>query len=87
MKKRLQKKSEVLREGYVKGLKKAQQIINKMLNEGVYYVHDEDIHETGLRVKDALDELAPSAAKVVRVQGGYACFDTMDDYYTWKNQK
>lgn len=33
MRKRLQKKSEVLREGYVKGLKKAKQIINEMLNE------------------------------------------------------
>lgn len=33
MKKRLQKKSEVLREGYVKGLRKAQSIINEMLEE------------------------------------------------------
>lgn len=33
MKKRLQKKSEVLREGYVKGLQKAQSIIKKMINE------------------------------------------------------
>lgn len=31
MKKRIQKKSEVLREGYVKGLKKAQKIIREML--------------------------------------------------------
>ena len=33
MRKRLQKKSEVLREGYVQGLKKAQSIIKKMINE------------------------------------------------------
>lgn len=31
MKKKLQKKSEVLREGYVQGLRKAQTIINEML--------------------------------------------------------
>lgn len=34
MKRRVLKKSEVLREGYVKGLKKAQSIIRSMLNEG-----------------------------------------------------
>lgn len=33
MRKRFLKKSEVLREGYVKGLKKARQIINEMLDE------------------------------------------------------
>lgn len=33
MKRRIIKKSEVLREGYVKGLKKAQSIINEMLGE------------------------------------------------------
>lgn len=31
MRKRILKKSEVLREGYVKGLKKAQAVINEML--------------------------------------------------------
>lgn len=33
MKKKLQKKSEVLREGYVKGLRKAQRTINEMLSQ------------------------------------------------------
>lgn len=32
MKRRIIKKSEVLREGYIKGLKKAQKIINEMLS-------------------------------------------------------
>lgn len=33
MRKRIQKKSEVLREGYVKGLRQAQRIINEMLGD------------------------------------------------------
>lgn len=40
MKKKLQKKSEVLREGYVNGLKKAQRVIIKKINEG--YLDDDD---------------------------------------------
>lgn len=35
MKERLLKKSDVLREGYVKGLKEAQRIINEMIAESV----------------------------------------------------
>lgn len=43
MKRRIIKKSEILREGYVKGLKKAQRIINEMLGD---MVNDEDCPET-----------------------------------------
>lgn len=34
MKRRIMKKSEVLREGYIQGLKKAQRIINEMIDAG-----------------------------------------------------
>lgn len=44
MKRRMfQAKAEVLREGYVKGLRKAQSIINEMLEDAV---NDEDCPET-----------------------------------------
>jgi hypothetical protein len=29
----------------------------------------------------------PGAAKIVKVTGGYAVFDTIADYETWRNQK
>lgn len=29
----------------------------------------------------------PSAAKIVKVCGGYKVFEFFSDYYTWKNQK
>jgi len=27
------------------------------------------------------------AAKIVKVDGGYMCFESLADYETWKNQK
>ena len=36
--------------------------------------------------KEAKKE-CPTAAKIVKVEGGYACFDTVQDYEIWKNQK
>lgn len=29
----------------------------------------------------------PWAAKIVKVEGGYMCFESITDYNTWKNQK
>lgn len=29
----------------------------------------------------------PGAEKIVKVEGGYMVFFTIDDYKTWKNQK
>ena len=29
----------------------------------------------------------PGAAKIVKVTGGYAVFDTITDWETWKNQR
>lgn len=32
-------------------------------------------------------KLAPWAAKVVKVEGGYRAFESVADYETWKRQK
>ncbi|MCK9597881.1 MAG: hypothetical protein M0R06_02500 [Sphaerochaeta sp.] len=32
-------------------------------------------------------KLAPWAAKIVRVDGGFLAFESPDDYRVWKNQK
>jgi len=32
-------------------------------------------------------KLAPWAAKVAKVDGGYMAFESLDDYATWKAQK
>jgi hypothetical protein len=29
----------------------------------------------------------PWAAKIVKVDGGYMAFESLDDYQTWKNQR
>ena len=36
--------------------------------------------------REAFD-MAPDAAKLVKVNGGYMAFDSIDDYETWKRQK
>lgn len=30
---------------------------------------------------------APWASVIRKVTDGYACFESWDDYYTWRNQK
>ena len=35
----------------------------------------------------AARKLAPWAAKVAKVEGGYMAFESAADYRTWKNQK
>lgn len=35
---------------------------------------------------DAIKE-CPWACKVIKVQDGYMCFESPDDYKIWKNQK
>ena len=32
-------------------------------------------------------KLAPWAAKVIKVSGGYKAFESISDYETWKHQK
>ncbi len=32
-------------------------------------------------------KLAPWAAKVIKVSGGYMAFESVSDYETWKRQK
>lgn len=59
MKKRIMKKSEVLREGYIKGLKEAQKVINETLF-GYGLVEDGryTINEMGARItQDLIDDL------------------------------
>ncbi len=29
----------------------------------------------------------PWAARITKVEGGYMAFESLDDYYTWTNQK
>jgi hypothetical protein len=29
----------------------------------------------------------PWASKIVKVDGGYMCFESLQDYETWRNQK
>jgi len=36
--------------------------------------------------KDAINK-APWAAKVKKVEGGYMCFESVEDYKIWDNQK
>jgi hypothetical protein len=36
--------------------------------------------------KQAVAE-CPWAAKIVKVEGGYMCFESITDYETWRNQK
>lgn len=36
--------------------------------------------------KDAW-EYCPWAAKIVKVYGGFMCFESHEDYKVWKNQK
>lgn len=36
--------------------------------------------------KQAVDE-CPWAAKIVKVDCGYMCFESFADYETWRNQK
>ena len=36
--------------------------------------------------KEAVDG-CPWAAKIIKVVGGYMCFESNDDYNVWKNQK
>ena len=41
--------------------------------------------ETGDRA-DAVEKM-PWAARVVKVEGGYKGFESVDDYETWRNQE
>lgn len=59
MKRRIMKKSEVLKEGYIKGLKKAQKIINEMLSENdddEFELLDEDGRYSYAEINEWLDK-------------------------------
>lgn len=59
MKRRIMKKSEVLKEGYINGLKKAQKIINEMLSENdddEFELLDEDGRYSYAEINEWLDK-------------------------------
>lgn len=37
--------------------------------------------------KKGAQQKCPWAEKVVKVEGGYMCFESYQDYLTWKRQK
>ena len=39
------------------------------------------------KTRKQVKEEYPDHAKIVKVDGGYAIFETWDEYYTWRNQK
>ena len=41
----------------------------------------------GTTKKKQVKEEYPNHVKIVKVTGGYAVFETWDDYETWRNQK
>ena len=44
-------------------------------------------NETEYKSRKAVVEAYPSAAKIVKVCGGWAVFDFWNDYDVWKNQR
>lgn len=45
------------------------------------------IHFVQCKSRSTAARQYPGAARIVKVCGGYAAFDTLDDYRTWRNQK
>ncbi len=39
------------------------------------------------KTRKQAEKIAPYAAKIVKVEGGYRAFESLEDYKTWKNQK
>lgn len=59
-----------------------------MRNEFISREEIEEVqNENKCGVRAALDILAPWAAKLTRVEGGYQAFESVTDWETWKNQK
>lgn len=67
MKKKIQKKSEVLREGYVKGLQKAQSIIKKMINEELQITCNLDYYKPWAGAIDTWDTIE-AAGKLAELE-------------------
>ena len=45
------------------------------------------IKTTETKSRKKAQQECPWACKIVRVEGGYKCFESIDDYKIWKNQK
>lgn len=39
------------------------------------------------KTRETAKRRAPWAAKIVKVEGGYMAFESVNDYETWKRQK
>ena len=37
--------------------------------------------------KKEAEFMCPWACKIIKTEGGYLCFESLEDYYTWKDQK
>ncbi len=46
-----------------------------------YYISD------GYKTRKDVEKVATNYVKIVKVDGGWAAFETWTDYETWKNQK
>ena len=40
-----------------------------------------------VKKRTPVNRLAPWACMIVKVEGGWLAFESMEDYRTWKNQK
>lgn len=95
--KKMLKKSEVLREGYVKGLKEAHRIINEMLEEATAisvddipkeaYSHIGNENVSGREVVaeliDEFPETFPTVKDAVEFLRSIKWFETWEDYQEW----
>jgi hypothetical protein len=45
------------------------------------------VHFEWVKNKETAERLNPCAVKIVKVEGGYAIFDTWEDYNQWTRQK
>ena len=45
------------------------------------------VSEQDYKTRDAVKDAFPEAAKIRRVDGGWAVFDTLADYTTWSKQQ
>jgi hypothetical protein len=55
-----------------------------MSNKGEYTMRKQFVE---CKTKEQAEKECPWAEKIVKVEGGYMCFESSVDYKVWKNQK
>lgn len=80
MKKRLLKKSEVLREGYIKGLKKAHKIISEMYDENGI-TEEWEIYDTINKIMSGYKEMRDWEIGEIKPDIGVAKIHYIDPQY------